>query len=238
MDPNEFQMLPDDSNWASDTPDLQPLDNSADMASQLAGDQTDALFAAHPGSSDTPALLGDQHIHESATLGDHTIDASGHMDGQQLLETNSLTHDVAHGPHSEITFGALEHGHHHSGNPPADPPGDYVYVEGQRLPGHGGPSDPFGQLTSGHDHLSGGRTINFGAAGPGSGHHGPGPGEPNESGFPFPGLSERGSIHHGEPPIQFGAAAKCWYCHGTGVVWSGGQYVKCSTCGGSGLGPG
>ena len=110
MDPNEFQMLPDDSNWARDTPDLQPLDNSADMASQLAGDQTDAPFAAHPGSSDTPALLGDQHIHEWATLGDHTIDASGHMDGQQLLETNSLTHDVAHGPHSEITFGSRSTG--------------------------------------------------------------------------------------------------------------------------------
>lgn len=37
--------------------------------------------------------------------------------------------------------------------------------------------------------------------------------------------------------ISFGAAGKCWWCGGSGVVWSGGENQPCSHCGGSGIGP-
>jgi DnaJ-class molecular chaperone len=43
--------------------------------------------------------------------------------------------------------------------------------------------------------------------------------------------------HDPEHSLSFGKAGKCWYCHGSGVVWSGGANVKCSHCGGSGIGP-
>ena len=41
-------------------------------------------------------------------------------------------------------------------------------------------------------------------------------------------------VHH---EISFGAAGRCWWCSGSGVVWTGGQNQACSHCGGSGIGP-
>lgn len=42
------------------------------------------------------------------------------------------------------------------------------------------------------------------------------------------------TVHH---QISFGAAGRCWWCSGSGVVWTGGQNQPCSHCGGSGIGP-
>ncbi len=42
---------------------------------------------------------------------------------------------------------------------------------------------------------------------------------------------------HQHHDVSFTGAGRCGWCYGTGVVWSGGQNVTCTHCGGSGLGP-
>ena len=37
--------------------------------------------------------------------------------------------------------------------------------------------------------------------------------------------------------VSFTGAGRCWWCSGTGVVWSGSENEVCSHCGGSGIGP-
>jgi hypothetical protein len=52
-------------------------------------------------------------------------------------------------------------------------------------------------------------------------------------------ISNIDPIHQSEhAQVSFtGHAGACWWCHGTGVVWSGGKNVPCPKCGGSGIGP-
>jgi len=44
-------------------------------------------------------------------------------------------------------------------------------------------------------------------------------------------------LNQSEIKISFQGAGACWWCGGTGVVWSGSENQECPKCGGSGIGP-
>ncbi|MUG98105.1 hypothetical protein F7734_39680 [Scytonema sp. UIC 10036] len=46
----------------------------------------------------------------------------------------------------------------------------------------------------------------------------------------------QGEEHEQIQEPKFAAAGRCYWCSGTGVQWSGGQNIKCYSCGGSGVG--
>lgn len=52
-----------------------------------------------------------------------------------------------------------------------------------------------------------------------------------------PSIEDTSALSVKQSGISFGSSGRCWWCSGSGVVWSGGQNVTCSHCGGSGIGP-
>lgn len=53
-------------------------------------------------------------------------------------------------------------------------------------------------------------------------------------------VEEDGESAASETPgaqVSFTGADRCWWCSGSGVVWSGTENESCSHCGGSGIGP-